>query len=63
MAINVLDPFLNNMLKLTTDIPIVGIALYALFAFYLLACVVKGNYKVGMKVVFFTIHPLMYLFV
>ncbi|KAJ3346543.1 hypothetical protein HDU91_007013 [Kappamyces sp. JEL0680] len=59
LPINPIDGFLNNMLNMTKDIPIVGIALYSLFVFYLFACVIKGNHKVGMRVVFFTIHPLM----
>jgi LMBR1 domain-containing protein 1 len=58
LSINPIAPFLNEMLSLTKDVPIVGIALYALFIFYLLGCVMKGNAKLGMRVVFFTIHPL-----
>lgn len=58
MAINPVDGFLNNMLLLTQDLPIIGIVLYALFTFYLLLCCVKGNAKMGMRLVFFTVHPL-----
>ncbi|KAI8909694.1 hypothetical protein EDD86DRAFT_238344 [Gorgonomyces haynaldii] len=58
MPINPLTPFLNDMLKLTQDIPVVGIFLYALFSFYLLVCCIKGASKMGMRLVFFTIHPL-----
>jgi LMBR1 domain-containing protein 1 len=56
-----LDKFLNNMLTLTQDIPIIGICLYALFTFYLLICCIKGEAKLGMRLIFFTIHPLVYL--
>lgn len=59
-TLNIIDPFLNNMLKLTAGIPIVGIVLYSLFVFYLLACVLKGNAKLGMNLVIITIHPLIY---
>ena len=52
------SPFLNDMLNGTKEIPILGIALYGLFVFYLLLCVVKGNQKLGMRLVFFTVHPL-----
>jgi LMBR1 domain-containing protein 1 len=58
VAINPVDGFLNNMLKLTADVPVVGIALYSMFVFYLMACTMKGNAKLGMRLVFFTIHPL-----
>lgn len=59
-AVNVISPFLNDMLKLTGPVPIVGIVLYSIFVFYLMACVIKGNAKLGMRIIFFTIHPLMY---
>nr|KAJ3422296.1 hypothetical protein HK105_000333 [Polyrhizophydium stewartii] len=57
-AINPITPFLNDMLNMTQDVPIVGIVLYSIFSFYLLFCVLKGNAKLGMRLVFFTIHPL-----
>lgn len=41
-----------------TALPI-ATALYALFAFYMLACVMKGNFKFGLRVfIIFTIHPM-----
>lgn len=55
---NQIDLFLNNMLNATKEIPLVGIVLYSIFVFYLMACTMKGNAKVGMRLVFFTIHPL-----
>eukprot|EP01116_Phalansterium_solitarium_P006080 TRINITY_DN18393_c0_g1_i1.p1 TRINITY_DN18393_c0_g1~~TRINITY_DN18393_c0_g1_i1.p1 ORF type:complete len:486 (+),score=22.70 TRINITY_DN18393_c0_g1_i1:154-1611(+) len=38
-----------------------GVGIYAVFAFYLLAAVIKGCFKFGMRVPFiFTIHPMKY---
>ncbi|TPX33356.1 hypothetical protein SmJEL517_g03727 [Synchytrium microbalum] len=53
-----ISPFLNSFFDSVNQVPFLGIAFYALFAFYLLACVVKGNIKLGMKILFITIHPL-----
>ncbi|TPX44035.1 hypothetical protein SeMB42_g04459 [Synchytrium endobioticum] len=53
-----LSPFLNSFFSGVGQVPFLGTAFYALFAFYLLACVVKGNIKLGMKIIFITIHPL-----
>ncbi|KAI8897956.1 LMBR1-like membrane protein [Globomyces pollinis-pini] len=58
LAVVPVSPFLNAMLSGTAEIPLLGIGLYAMFSFYLLACVIKGNAKLGMRLVFFTIHPL-----
>eukprot|EP00842_Homolaphlyctis_polyrhiza_P000811 jgi/Hompol1/1730/HPOL_005041-RA len=57
-AINPISPFLNDMLKMTAGVPVVGIVLYAMFTFYLLFCVLKGNQKLGMRLIFITVHPL-----
>ncbi|KAH6573955.1 hypothetical protein BASA60_005768 [Batrachochytrium salamandrivorans] len=57
-AVNPVTPFLNDMLNLTQGVPVVGIFLYSLFTFYLLFCVLKGNAKLGMRLVFITLHPL-----
>ncbi|KAI8927660.1 hypothetical protein BC831DRAFT_451739 [Entophlyctis helioformis] len=57
-AINPVTPFLNDMLKMTQGIPVIGIVLYAVFTFYLLFCVLKGNAKLGMRLIFITVHPL-----
>jgi LMBR1 domain-containing protein 1 len=54
-------PFLNTMLKAMDRIPFLGVSFYAMFSFYLLACVVKGITKVGMKLFFISIHPLKYV--
>ncbi|KAL3900496.1 MAG: hypothetical protein SGCHY_001290 [Lobulomycetales sp.] len=51
-------PFLNNMFIAMGSIPFLGVAFYAMFSFYLLACVVSGIIKVGMKLFFISIHPM-----
>ncbi|KAI9333004.1 hypothetical protein BDR26DRAFT_1010377 [Obelidium mucronatum] len=50
--------FLNDFFAGVSPIPFIGTAFYALFSFYLLLCVIKGNSKLGMRIVFITIHPL-----
>ncbi|KAI8818355.1 LMBR1-like membrane protein [Fimicolochytrium jonesii] len=55
---NPYHPFLNNFLNAVNDVPFVGTVFYALFSFYLLACVLKGVATLGMKVFFLPIHPL-----
>ncbi|KAJ3007426.1 UNVERIFIED_CONTAM: hypothetical protein HDU68_003512, partial [Siphonaria sp. JEL0065] len=50
--------FLNDFFSGVSPIPFIGTAFYALFSFYLLLCVIKGNSKLGMRIVFITIHPL-----
>ncbi|KAI8805368.1 LMBR1-like membrane protein [Cladochytrium replicatum] len=55
---NPLSPFLNDLFTAVGGIAFVGTALYALFSFYLLGCVIKGNAKLGMRIVFVVIHPM-----
>lgn len=58
---NTLDasPFLNVMLiDLDNAFSLLGVAAYALFAFYLLWCTFKGQIKIGMRLLFFQIHPM-----
>ncbi|RKO98166.1 hypothetical protein CXG81DRAFT_20453 [Caulochytrium protostelioides] len=50
--------FLNSFLTSVSKVPVIGIVIYSIFAFYLLGCVVKGNVKVGMRVFFMTVHPM-----
>jgi LMBR1 domain-containing protein 1 len=39
-----------------------GTIAYGVFAFYLLLCVIKGNFKFGLRVPFlFEIHPMKYV--
>ena len=53
-----INPFLNDFFASVSSIPFVGISLYALWSFWLLACVVKGTVKVGMRVLFIPIHEM-----
>ncbi|KAI9099418.1 LMBR1-like membrane protein-domain-containing protein [Phlyctochytrium arcticum] len=55
---NPYSPFLNDFLTSVNKVPFIGTVFYALFAFYLLACVLKGNASLGMRVFFLPIHPL-----
>lgn len=51
--------FLNAMLiSLDGAFALLGVLAYAIFALYLLWATVKGCIKIGMRVVFFTIHPM-----
>ncbi|KAJ3218867.1 hypothetical protein HDU67_003822 [Dinochytrium kinnereticum] len=50
--------FLNEFFESVNSVPFFGTAFYAIFSFYLLACVIKGNGKLGMRIFFITIHPL-----
>lgn len=58
MGYDELEPFLNGFFESVSEIPLVGVAFYALFSFYLLACVIKGTIKLGMRIFFFTLHPM-----
>jgi LMBR1 domain-containing protein 1 len=54
-----INPFLNTFLKdLDRTFSLLGVIMYAILAFYLLWCAVKGCIKVGMRIVFFQIHPM-----
>jgi LMBR1 domain-containing protein 1 len=53
------NPFLNTFLvDLDKAFSLLGTAAYAMLAFYLLWATVKGCFKVGLRIVFFTIHPM-----
>jgi len=54
------NPFLNNMfIALDNVFGLFGTSIYGLFAFYLLWCCVKGNFKFGLRVpLLFAIHPM-----
>lgn len=52
-------PFLNTMLiQLDTTFSLFGVAVYAVFAYYLLWATFKGQIKIGMRLLFFQIHPM-----
>jgi LMBR1 domain-containing protein 1 len=53
-----LTRFLNDFFISVDEVPFVGVSLYALFSFWLLLCVMKGNAKMGMRLLFFAIHPM-----
>jgi len=55
-----ISTFLSSILSLLSKVPFVGTALYSSLAFWLLASVVNGNMKFGMKFEIFAIHPLVY---
>jgi LMBR1 domain-containing protein 1 len=51
--------FLNGyFVALDKFFPLFGTLTYAIFALYLLFCVMKGNIKFGLRVFFFQIHPM-----
>lgn len=53
-------PFLNDMVRALDGVfGLFGTVCYGLFAFYLLLCVIKGNFKFGMRIfILFPIHPM-----
>jgi len=55
-----ISPFLNAMFeKLDVVFPLFGVIFYAIFSFYLLWCVIKGNFKFGLRIpLFCEIHPM-----
>ena len=55
-----LSPFLNDFFTSFTEnnIPFLGTFFYGLFSFWLMMCVIKGNSKMGMRILFVAVHPL-----
>lgn len=57
-----LHPFLNDFLiKLEAGVPgfpLFGVCAFALYALYLLWCVVKGGFKMGLRIPFLAIFPM-----
>lgn len=52
-------PFLNTLLVgLDNVFPLFGTVGFGTFAFYLLWCTIKGVMKMGLRLAFFTIHPM-----
>lgn len=52
-------PLLNDMfIKANDAFPLFGTLLFGLFAFYLQLCVVKGNFKFGLNLLIFRVHPM-----
>jgi len=57
------DPYLGLFLNalfagLDSFFPLFGTIAYCIFVFYLLWAVMKGTFKVGMRVAFFTLYPM-----
>ena len=59
-----LSPFLNDFFNsfADNDIPFLGTFFYGLFSFWLMMCVIKGNSKMGMRILFVAVHPLKYFY-
>ena len=54
-----LDPLLNTMFIQMDDVfGLFGTAAFAVFCFYLVLATLKGNFKVGLNFLFFTVHPM-----
>jgi hypothetical protein len=55
-------PFLNNFfVSLTNDVPsfpLFGVLAFALWSFFLLFCVVKGNFRLGVRFLFIKLYPM-----
>lgn len=55
-------PFLNDFfIKLEEGVPsfpLFGVLAFAIFSFYLLWCVVKGNFRLGVRFLFWKIYPM-----
>jgi LMBR1 domain-containing protein 1 len=53
------DQFLNKyFMELDSFFALFGVATYAIYVFYLLFCVIKGNMKFGLRFFFIPIHPM-----
>mmetsp|Transcript_46851 Transcript_46851/g.86960 ORF Transcript_46851/g.86960 Transcript_46851/m.86960 type:complete len:470 (-) Transcript_46851:438-1847(-) len=56
---NPVTPFLNGyFMWFDRWFPLFGVLSVAIFTFYLMLCAVKGNFKFGLRFLFFTIHPM-----
>lgn len=56
------SPFLNNFFQILTDdvpsFPLFGVLAFALWSFHLLFCVVKGNFRLGVRFLFIKLYPM-----
>lgn len=53
------SPLLNDVFIKANDVfPLFGTLLFGLFAFYLQLAVVKGNFKFGLNLLIFRVHPM-----
>jgi LMBR1 domain-containing protein 1 len=54
-----LDPLLNTMfIQMDEVFGLFGTGAFAVFCFYLVLATLKGNFKVGLNFLFFTVHPM-----
>jgi LMBR1 domain-containing protein 1 len=59
-----LHPFLNNFFVALEEafgsgnFSLFGVLAFAIYSFYLLACAVKGNFKLGIRFLFWKIYPM-----
>ncbi len=54
-----LDPLLNTMfIEMDKTFGLFGTGAFAVFCFYLVMATLKGNFKVGLNFLFFTVHPM-----
>ena len=55
-------PFLNNFFVALTDnvpgFPLFGVLAFALWSFHLLFCVVKGNFRLGVRFLVIKLYPM-----
>ena len=57
--------FLNKVFNSvdSTGVSLLSVACFAFMGFYLLWCVMKGNFKFGVRIPFiFSIHPMKYIY-
>ena len=55
------NPFLNNMLEYLeqSKVSVLATILFALIGYYMMMAAIKGNVRVGMRVLCFTFYPLL----
>jgi len=55
------NPFLNNMLENLeqSKVSVLATILFALIGYYMMIAAIKGNVRVGMRVLCFTFYPLL----
>lgn len=55
------NPFLNNMLEYLeqSKVSVLATILFALIGYYMMIAAIKGNVRVGMRVLCFTFYPLL----
>mmetsp|Transcript_29874 Transcript_29874/g.43855 ORF Transcript_29874/g.43855 Transcript_29874/m.43855 type:complete len:536 (-) Transcript_29874:134-1741(-) len=53
-----IHPFLNTYLDLLSFFPLFPVVTVLILSVYLLVCVIVGNFKFGLRIGWFTIHPM-----